>query len=513
MSNNSTSQQKKRKFETNRYMVVFEELLRAPEARENFRGFLKLVHCEEPLQLIDAIDSYRTEHKKLIDNIDDSASDFDFQGFKKILLLVNQLENIVNTFGLEDSIEKFSHYYMGAWTRTLNLYHLVTLKLESISNSNKTNNKQIFEILEILNPSNILEDVETKAILDLKYDEFPRYARSNTLHLFLVRKGEEYTRRIAINIANDFYVDIRFKPKDFESQLMTDKDVYFAYTLSEDTPDWKELTCSEKPNFLQTFVSKTVYSIGPDEMKGMRLFKLVMHLPYAVEDVWATYCDMNTRFKLDHTLMKDFKLLRYIPPHQKKSSEQRDSISFYEIFDERDNRYTVDKPPLAIQIGALGIEMHIPLLKHRDLPHTMTSLYDPSVNCYMNIGHTCKIEESLRRAPTDRVKSEILFNYMFFGTGEKSTRFIHTVYTDLHVPLDSDFVLSKIWKNRSKQLQASFEELLAEKTKGGTISIDKSMVNDHFKYFTAVEDNAKLNRKWYRDYLRKKNQMQIEYGD
>ena len=334
------------------------------------------------------------------------------------------------------------------------------------------------------------------------YDQFPRYVRSATLHKFLSKKGKDYTRTIAINVSNGYNVDIRFKPKDFQSQLMTEKDIFFAYTLSEDTPDWKELSYHEKPNPLQTFVSKTSYSIGQDRMKGMKLFKIVMHLPYSVKDVWTTYCDMNTRFKLDNTLMDDFKLLKYISPCNKTSNDLLKSHHL--AYDHRDNIYTTEHPPLALQIGELGILMNLSLFKNRDLPHTMTSIYDESVNCYMNIGHTCKIEEDLRKNKEHRVDAEILFNYMFFGTGEKSTRFIHTVYTDLHIPFDSDMVLGKIWKKRSKQLQQSFEELLHLNTKGGTVNMDPAQINDHFQYFRAVEENAKLNRMWYKEYENKK---------
>ena len=322
---------------------------------------------------------------------------------------------------------------------------------------------------------------------------------------FLWKKGEEFTRSIALNVSNGYSVDVRFKPNDFKSQLMTEKDVFFAYTLAEDTPDWKELTYSEKPNMLQTFVSKTSYVIGQDRMKGMKLFKLVMHLPYAVEDVWATYCDMDTRFTLDETLMKDFKLLRYIPPSPEAIEKRNITTSSMRDVIDRDENYTVDNPPLALQIGALGIDMHIPLLKNRDLPHTMTSVYDPSINCYMNIGHTCDIEETLRPARKDRVDAEILFNYMFYRMGDRSTRFIHTVYTDLHVIMDSDIVLNRIWKKRSKQLQNGFETLLALKTENGTKSIDTTKINDHFQYMRAVEENLKLNRNWYEEYQRKKS--------
>src|SRR3989338_8055958 len=60
---------RKKKFETQNYMVVYEELMKVQEARENFHSFLKLAHNEEPILFLDSLDSYRIEHRKLKESL------------------------------------------------------------------------------------------------------------------------------------------------------------------------------------------------------------------------------------------------------------------------------------------------------------------------------------------------------------------------------------------------------------------------------------------------------------
>lgn len=137
-------------------------------------------------------------------------------------------------------------------------------------------------ILDRMNPEVLFATIEFTVNLDLSMDQFPRYSRSKELFTFLEEKGEEFTRSIALDISKGHHLDIRFKALDFHSNVITDRDIYFAYMLSKDTSDWEELSFSRTPTHLQTFISKNSHLIGQEKMNGLRLNKMVLHLPYNI---------------------------------------------------------------------------------------------------------------------------------------------------------------------------------------------------------------------------------------
>jgi len=136
------------------------------------------------------------------------------------------------------------------------------------------------------------------------------------------------------------------------------------------------------------------------------------------------------------------------------------------------------------------------LVKDRFFPHAMTSLYDPSLQCYINICHTACIED--RHIPNQQVALAMLFHYFFFKVNDSDTRVIHTVYTDINVPIAQSKLFKKVIKTRSGILKQGFETCLK---KG---KLDK--VDDFLQYNRAVKENSDCypDRSWYLEYQEKK---------
>ena len=84
----------------------------------------------------------------------------------------------------------------------------------------------------------------------------------------------------------------------------------------------------------------------------------------------------------------------------------------------------------------------------RDFPHCMTTLYDPGIDAYICTGHTTELDE--RMPYLNRVETFILFNYIFFRTGDSTTRLIHTIYCDFSLHINTDMVAKMIFKKRAK---------------------------------------------------------------
>ncbi|KAG2375109.1 hypothetical protein C9374_010113 [Naegleria lovaniensis] len=350
-------------------------------------------------------------------------------------------------------------------------------------------------ILERMNPDLLFTSIEFQVNLDLSMDQLPRYARSKELFTFLEEKGEDFTRSIALDISKGSHWDIRFKYNDFHSPFITDRDIYFAYMLSKDTPDWEELSFSSHPNLLQTFFSKTSHTIGQEKMKGLRLFKMVLHLPYNIEDVWACYCDVNCRLEVDFNLGDDLRLDDYLSPVLPNTPELLTSTP-------TTAHNHSNHSPLSLQFGSGTLDPKLPFVKTRFFPFVMTSIKDPHTEGYVVVGHTRSLQDPMGLNINNKEVASSLFHYMLFPLGDHSTRLVHTSYTDFLLPMDSKSIGRAIWKKRCKMLQNGFHKVLKERTMGGTKHVELSRVHDNMKYFQCVKDNSERfkNRSWFLEF-------------
>jgi hypothetical protein len=83
---------------------------------------------------------------------------------------------------------------------------------------------------------NIFEDVHQIIIRELKEDAFPRYVRSEDFFDLVKKKGSKMVKLIGANITEEGRNALVYRPRDFKSDVITDKDIIFILKLNEDSP-------------------------------------------------------------------------------------------------------------------------------------------------------------------------------------------------------------------------------------------------------------------------------------
>lgn len=524
----SSSLEKRQEFNPDDYMIIFEEVLKSSDALENFHQFLIDCHNQDPILFLQALKEYKKQYQsvnELLVSKRDTIED-ETDCMLKIIELFKSLEKLIENFIIDMSSNELN-LSKHVKQPTIDCYSSLQEKMDSISvcseKQSPTSSDSLldylkkaspiritsslpvtcenpFLLLSIMDPNSLFKDIEFAVNMDLKTDQFPRYVRSQKLNSFLLKKGEDFTRSIGVNISSGYSMDIRYKPKDLVTPMLTDRDIYFAFTLMEDTPDWEALIM--KPD-VKSYISKTSYILGQDRMKGLRLLKFVLDVEFPVEDVWAVYTDEKLTSKID-TMAGEPEFIGFISPFPESAKISYDPATPLNK-DSLDNQsFDLDKPPLALQLGALYIDYKLPIVKKRDWPIVMTSLYDFGLDCYINIGHTAHFES--RSTPKDRVEICGMSFFMFQRIGNSSTRITHIAYTNLEVAMNSIFVIKQLWKKRTKLLAKGYTNVLKEVTNNGTKRIDHSTIKDHLNNFKSVKENSDMypNRSWYKEYEFKK---------
>ncbi|KAG2379296.1 hypothetical protein C9374_007435 [Naegleria lovaniensis] len=347
-----------------------------------------------------------------------------------------------------------------------------------------------------LDPEKLFGQALFNVNLDLKLDQFPRFVRSDQLMKFLKEKGESYTRSIAVDISKGFKGDMRWKPNDLKDRIITDDYIYFGFNVADDTPDWELIYNTTSPYLCHAYISKTPYVFGSENMKGMKLAKMVLHIPFSLDVVWNCYC--NTEFAKKFDKMANTKqhiLSRHIPPAKQPP-------------------YSVENPPYALQFASNALDLLF-MLKTRQMSYSYTAIYDPLIDMYMFLAHSAEFEQQDNIPQDIGVQAHGLVYYMFYRVSEKLTRIVHIIYSDLNLPISSDTVMKLIWKKRVKEHQKGFADILKEMTScknGSMISMDQlTKMEDGHNTKLCVEENRQVygNRSWYQEWMNlKKEKLQ-----
>ncbi|KAF0983365.1 hypothetical protein FDP41_010430 [Naegleria fowleri] len=340
-------------------------------------------------------------------------------------------------------------------------------------------------ILLQLEPDYIFGQVLFSVNLDLKLDQFPRFVRSDMLYKFLKEKGVKYTRSIAVDISKGYKVDLRFKPQDLKNKIITDDYIYFGFTLAEDTPDWQCILNKDKPYLTQAYISKTSYSFD-ESMKGMKLAKIVVHIPHPLEVIWGCYCNADFSKKFDKMANTKHEMYKFVPGCRQPTGVGSSQCP-----------YNPDKPPYSLQFASNSLNL-LPLLKKRQVPYVYTAIKDP-IGMYMFLAHSAEFDDNEIPHHKGEVQGKGLFYYMFYKVNENLTRIVHVVYSDMMLPINPDLMLKMIFKKRAKEHYTGFERILNELSENGTKPIDTSKFVDGQNTKKCCEENCKLypGRSWY----------------
>ncbi|EFC38494.1 predicted protein [Naegleria gruberi] len=339
------------------------------------------------------------------------------------------------------------------------------------------------DLITRLHPVNLFRDVIEKVHLDLKMDQFPRFVRSNACKTFFKRKGEQFMRQMAFDISKGYKVDLRFKPQDLRKDVVTDSDIYFGFTLAEDTPDW-ELFFDE--NNTQCYLSKETYSFDPQKMKGMKLAKTVMLLPYALEDCWAMFWHGDFHKIYDPLSFSENTFVHYTPP---SPQVQEDGSNYF-----------------GKTYGRTVIDLSMPLLKKRVYDYIYCTVWDDGLDAFINVGKSVDpsitskyLSEEENKKTENYVEAPGLFYHIFTRTHEGKTRYCQMTYFDLGLPLNSDFIFKMIWRKRTKIYRDGFIQVLNHLTDKGKKKADHSKLVDSLYFKRPVDDLKKIRsyRSWH----------------
>ncbi|KAL9656086.1 hypothetical protein ABK040_007704 [Willaertia magna] len=275
-------------------------------------------------------------------------------------------------------------------------------------------------------------------------DHFLRFQRSIQLKNFLLKKGEDFTRAISIDASKGFKVDIRYNPQDFKTPHLSERDIYFALTVAEDSPDWeviyeKTKVVGKQLAHCTTYTSKTHYIIGNSNTKGMRLGKIVMDLPFHVRDVFATFSDKEG-LRHDNMLVDDL------------------HTHAIEEIDLAKNK------PISFSKTSFGVNL-AKFMKMRDFTFVQTFVHDQKYDCLINVAKPAEFEE--RPIRKDRVKGEMIFCHLFYNVCSNRTRYVHVWYVDLDLFIEKDIIFKALSKKRGKDLFKYWPQLLDEVTESG----------------------------------------------
>ncbi|KAL9641527.1 hypothetical protein ABK040_013448 [Willaertia magna] len=464
INNNKNNQQTT--FDPNQYSIVYEEFMENEECRQIFLKYLQEhADSEEALCCFNDLILYKKQYEKIIENKKKNS-------LESYLTLFDNILNIIDKYCLPSSEFELN---LNSFTKKD-----ILLKKEQVTNLKKEllniKEETILEnILSLLESNYIFEKIELAVNLDLKLDQFPRFVRSEMLYNFLKKKGKDFIRTIALDISKGYEVDFRYKPQDFSSVPLMDKDIYFALSLAEDSPDWELVNSKTKPFHCEVFVTKTSYIIGKERMEGMKLCKMSITFPFDRDEMLEAFCDRECRKLIDPML---FKINNF-------------------------NSLNPSKENLACQFGEIFFKLPVPLLKKRYMPYVITAVHDTVLDCIIIVPRTCYPKDENYTVHKDCVVMEAVAGLLFYNLGDNMTRLIYFYYTDSKVPLGSHFVFKKAAKKRASGFSEGFGkavQLLREKKK-------KNLeINDFFKLQPTLDENQKFfkNRSWYEELLNKK---------
>ncbi|EFC42759.1 predicted protein [Naegleria gruberi] len=332
----------------------------------------------------------------------------------------------------------------------------------------------------VLKLCQLFDSVEFYVYNDLALEHFPKFKKSKEVKNFLLQKGEEFTKKISINMKLGYELDIRYKAKDFVNPLITDKDIYFTIMLCTDAykSEWQllgEKVIEEKylKTSYQAYISNQKFLLGEENSNSnMKLAKIDIQLPFPVDEAYKVALDRKAKLKCDPITLGDF------------------------------DTYKVDdldvKRPLSIAFSSESYNIG-KLYKTREATFVQTLVFDRKTNCYINIAKTAEFEE--KKKSKDKIPVDLLYAYMFKHSGPNKCTLTYIYFGDLKLSLDTDMFFKRFIKDRAKALSKGFSKILAERTSYGNHSWNES-VDDVFCLQECLEKNMKAypQRSWFDEY-------------
>ncbi|KAL0479804.1 loco [Acrasis kona] len=292
---------------------------------------------------------------------------------------------------------------------------------------------------ELVVDFDIFVRAEKVVMKELKEDAFPRYIRSVEFAEFLHSKGEKYIKNISTNASFNASDEVVFRSSDFNSALLTDKDIEFILKINDNDKGWVPMR-STSGKFIGCYISRKLHHSG-DMIKGLRLCKFVGNLPYSAEHVLRSITLFKTSKIYDRN-QKVYEELDYVKTSRKGGIPFSLCYAYWE-----------------------GV-LNVPLVRRRKCIQVSTIVYDTERKAYIWFGKSTrtinkKLELALN-ANNKRKEAEELdyhWSYCIYETGEDECRYVHTVYADIKLNSLVDSLFKINMKRRAKGLHEGFSKV------------------------------------------------------
>ncbi|KAL9644903.1 hypothetical protein ABK040_005383 [Willaertia magna] len=480
-NNNSNNNNKQRAFNYEDYEVQFVEMMECSESRELFLNYVKQYSIHEMIEFLNKSQDYRKEigiayDKKEIDTLTLTKCEIP-KNLKHIDTILTEAKEIINQFIMPNGKYPLnvSCHIRDKTIRRYNYYSNFSSNLSEyiISLNDESEQRKIWKELV-----NLFDDIECTILHDLQYNYFSKFKTSETLTSFLKKKGPEFTKLIAINTKIGFGIDIRYKPEDFITTNLSEKDIYFAFTLAEDSPDWTLIyddtlkinynnNNDKENNKLSVpvlgFTSRHSYALGNANPNTMRIGKVIAELPFDYREVYRMFSDKEGRLALEG-VMSDCELHKHVPVNTENN-------------------------PLSYSYTSFALKP-LKILTVRDFILVQTTIYDEKLDCIVTIGKSAQYEE--RNPKKGRILANILYFHLFYNIGENRTRYMNIFYSLLNLPMMTNFVFNSIVTQRCKTLISGMVKELIQNTDStsGKYKENSNSFNELFCQLQCLKENS-----------------------
>jgi hypothetical protein len=355
---------RKKSLSLSNFEFKFDLVFQNQEAQENLLTYLKLSLSEELLWFIQGVKEFKilTDKKKLHE----------------------KAQYLLDTFVKEQSPHE------------INIDQNIRESILTCIHEMNNKNEKI--------PWNTFDTAFLMVYRELGSEVFPRYICTKQFQEFVANKGEKFLKMIALdlNTIGDRSAYL-FKPNDFLSTHVIDRDICFILRLNEDSDDWTALQLRGRNDY-NAYVSKTDYSIGG--LSGLKLGKVIGNIPKSAEQVLANDLDRGIK--------------RFLPDGTDAVCKQE----YVRAGDGNGHAYSSVLSRYQADVGHIGIRNI-----RRDFMFVSTVVYDTKRRSFVHVGKTSRaFNESNGKK---NVKGDAIFGYTYVQVSNKMCCYVHTFYLDL----------------------------------------------------------------------------------
>lgn len=249
------------------YIVIFESIFLVEDMFQAYYQHLDYERCSENLDFLVDLDKFLKECKKEVS--------------------IKTLKNLIDL------------YFISGGNKELNLSHQTKEGLLKALKDQLT--QDTWKLKET--PEEVFFNTRNAILLEMKMGTFPRFVRKNLCQLVIIKQN--YHKDIVFLKKN---IEFPYKDEDFSFPIVTDKDINFLKSMTQDTFDW--VIVSSSPTL-------TSYWCNKGYMRGVKFYSLPcvvrfeVVLPFSMQRVAASIisskeCEQFEEITKRVTILKEY---------------------------------------------------------------------------------------------------------------------------------------------------------------------------------------------------------------